>query len=148
MNQSSISSNKPRIKSWRERVLHYRKIDNPIYKIWRYWRSPKLQLKTKLGKTHKELFLIKKRIKKIITEIKTYGDVIKEAYGRSKIVQFFQQAYLQFIMGVEYVEYRNYLLFKKKRWEFVGEFTYKHNEVKSEYILLSNNKCFVDLYLD
>lgn len=134
MNKSLKSRNKPVIKSWRERVLYYREMHNPIYKIWRHWRSPKLDLKTKLGRTHKELFLIKKRINKIIAEIKTYGDVIKEAYGKSKIVQFFQQAYLEFIVGVEYVEYRNYLLFKKKRWKSVREFTYKHNEVKRDFI--------------
>lgn len=131
------SGNKSESVTYRERVRYHRMGNQHIHQIFRYLKSSDLSLKEKFWKSYKELALSYHAVKDIFKEVLRYGSIIKRAYGRTKIVQFFQQAYLKFGIGVKIDNYRYYLLFKSDRWKQVKAFTFKNEDVEQDFIAMS-----------
>lgn len=134
---TTTSNYNSEIKPWRELVLDHRKNDTPSCKFLSIWRTSETPLNTKFKNTCQQIVFYSKKIKMILSDIRMYGDTIKQEYGRFKITQLYQQLYMLFILGIPSRYYRVYLLFKKDRWNLIKEFTY--DNIEPEKFLIKNS---------
>ncbi len=129
MNQERTSPNNKGFESWFTLIKQSRR-------KYAYSRLKELDgstfvfLKKMIKWTYKDAMYVLHQGKAIFFELQDYGSSIRDCFGVSRFRQFFQQAYLAFILCVPVKFYRFSFLFDPERWRLVKQFTHENYPVQ------------------